>query len=61
MTKETERVYGEYKRLGMSEEQIDKIKKIDDVAKKSDRGYYCSAVRLDDVKNELCWRNWIYE
>ena len=61
MTKETERVYGEYKRLGMTEEQVDKIKKIDDVAKKSDRGYYCSAERLDDVKNELCWRNWIYE
>ena len=38
MTKERERVYEEYRRRGMTEEQVDKIKKIDDVAKKATAG-----------------------
>ena len=53
MTKERKKMYEEYRRLGMTEEQIKAIKEFDDGVEKSDREYYKHTVSIEDLKNDV--------
>ena len=53
MSKNREKLYEEYRRLGMTEEQIKAIRAFDDQVEKSDREYYEHTVSVEDIrKNE---------
>ena len=52
MTKEREKMYAEYRRLGMTEEQIEAIKAFDDEVEKSDENYYRHTVSIEDIKRK---------
>lgn len=51
MTKEREKMYEEYRRLGMTEEQIKAIKEYDDRIEKSDCEYYMHTVSIEELQN----------
>ncbi len=51
MTKEREKMYEEYRRLGMTEEQIKVIKEYDDRIEKSDCEYYMHTVSKEELQN----------
>lgn len=52
MTKEREKMYAEYRRLGMTEEQIKAIKAFDDDVEKSDENYYRHTVSIEDIRRK---------
>ena len=51
MTEEREKMYEEYRRLGMTEEQIKAIKEFDDRVEKSDSEYYKHTVSMEELIN----------
>ena len=47
-----EKLYEEYRRLGMAEEQIKAIRAFDDEIEKSDENYYKHTVSIEDVRRK---------
>ncbi len=47
-----EKLYEEYRRLGMTEEQIKAIKAFDDEVEKSDENYYRHTVSIEDIRRK---------
>ena len=47
-----EKLYEEYRRLGMTEEQIKAIKAFDDDVEKSDENYYRHTVSIEDIRRK---------
>ena len=47
-----EKLYEEYRRLGMTEEQIKAIRAFDDEIEKSDENYYKHTVSIEDVRRK---------
>ena len=45
-------MYAEYRRLGMTEEQIKAIKAFDDEVEKSDENYYRHTVSIEDIRRK---------
>lgn len=52
MTKQREELYESYRRLGMTEEQIQAIKEFDDAVEKSDKDFYENTVPIGDLKRK---------
>lgn len=52
MSKNREKLYEEYRRLGMTEEQIKAIKAFDDEVEKSDENYYRHTVSIEDIRRK---------
>ena len=52
MSKNREKLYEEYRRLGMTEEQIKAIRAFDDEIEKSDENYYKHTVSIEDVRRK---------
>lgn len=52
MTEERKSLYEEYRKLGMSEEQIEAIKEFDDEIEKGDREFYEHTISLDDLEKQ---------
>ena len=52
MSKNREKLYEEYRRLGMTEEQIKAIKAFDDDVEKSDENYYRHTVSIEDIRRK---------
>ncbi len=52
MSKSREKLYEEYRRLGMTEEQIKAIKAFDDEVEKSDENYYRHTVSIEDIRRK---------
>ena len=50
-SKNREKKYDEYRRLGMTEEQIEVIRKVEDEIEKSDREFYGHTVLMCDLEN----------
>ena len=47
-----EKLYEEYRRLGMTEEQIKAIRAFDDEVEKSDENYYRHTVSMEDIRRK---------
>ena len=47
-----EKLYEEYRRLGMTEEQIKAIRAFDDEVEKSDENYYRHTVSIEDIRRK---------
>lgn len=47
-----EKLYEEYRRLGMTEEQIKAIRAFDDEVAKSDANYYKHTVSMEDIRRK---------
>ena len=47
-----EKLYEEYRRLGMTEEQIKAIRAFDDDVEKSDENYYRHTVSIEDIRRK---------
>ncbi len=45
-------MYEEYRKLGMTEEQIKAIREFDDAVEKSDREFYAHTTLMSDLKKE---------
>ena len=58
MRKNREKLYEEYRKLGMTEEQIQAIREFDDAAEKSDKEYYAHTVPMASANNtsRRTWR-----
>ena len=52
MTEKRKKMYDEYRRLGMTEEQIKAIKEFDDQVEKSNEEYYEHTVSIEDIKRK---------
>ncbi len=52
MSKNREKLYEEYRRLGMTEEQIKAIRAFDDQVEKSDENYYKHTVSIEDIRRK---------
>jgi hypothetical protein len=50
MSKERERLYEQYRQLGMTEDQINAIRLFDDDVEKSDREFYEHMISLEDIR-----------
>jgi hypothetical protein len=51
MKTDREKIYEEYRKLGMTEEQIQAIREFDDAAEKSDKEFYSHIVSMSGAKN----------
>ena len=52
MTEERKRLYEKYRKLGMTEKQIEEIKRFDDEIEKNDREYHDHTVSIEDAVKE---------
>lgn len=52
MKNSREKMYEEYRKLGMTEEQIKAIREFDDAVEKSDREFYAHTTLMSDLKKE---------
>ncbi len=47
--KEREKMYDQYRKLGMTEEQISEIRRFDDEVEKGNKEYYEHTVSIEDL------------
>ena len=52
MTKQREKLYESYRRLGMTEEQINASREFDDAVERGDKEFYENTVPIGDLKRK---------